>query len=73
MPDYVAIAERNTQIDQAVATLRWTGSWYTVFIAAEPRGGGKLTPVLRKTSRAASTATVSPGRTSSSNRRSTFP
>jgi hypothetical protein len=49
MPDYVAIAERNTQIDQAVATLRWTGSWYTVFIAAEPKGGGKLTPALRKT------------------------
>jgi Baseplate J-like protein len=49
MPDYEAIAERNTQIDQAVATLRWTGSWYTVFIAAEPRGGGNLTPTLRKT------------------------
>jgi hypothetical protein len=48
MPDYVAIAERNTQIDQAVATLRWTGSWYTVFIAAEPKGGGNLTPALRK-------------------------
>jgi predicted phage baseplate assembly protein len=49
MPDYVAIAERNTQIDQAIATLRWTGSWYTVFIASEPKGGGKLTPALRKT------------------------
>ena len=44
MPDYEAIAERNTQIDEAVATLRWTGSWYTVFIAAEPKGGGNLTP-----------------------------
>ncbi len=49
MPDYEAIAERNTQIDQAVATLRWTGSWYTVFIAAEPKGGGNLTPALSKT------------------------
>jgi Baseplate J-like protein len=49
MPDYVAIAERNTLIDQAVASLRWTGSWYTVFIAAEPKGGGNLTPALRKT------------------------
>ncbi len=48
MPDYVAIAERNSQIDEAVATLRWTGSWYTVFIAAEPKGGGSLTPALRK-------------------------
>jgi hypothetical protein len=48
MPDYVAIAERNRQIDEAVATLRWTGSWYTVFIATEPKGGGNLTPALRK-------------------------
>jgi hypothetical protein len=48
MPDYVAIAERNNQIDEAVATLRWTGSWYTVFLAAEPEGGGSLTPTLRK-------------------------
>ena len=24
------------------ASLRWTGSWYTVFIAAEPQGGGNL-------------------------------
>ncbi|MGA9587153.1 MAG: putative baseplate assembly protein [Terracidiphilus sp.] len=48
MPDYVAIAERNSQIDEAVATLRWTGSWYTVFLAAEPTGAGNLTPVLRR-------------------------
>jgi hypothetical protein len=46
MPDYVAIAERNSQIDEAVATLRWTGSWYTVFLAAEPRGGGDLASAL---------------------------
>jgi hypothetical protein len=44
----VAIAERNSQIDEAVATLRWTGSWYTVFLAAEPRGGGDLAPALRR-------------------------
>lgn len=49
MPDYEAITERNSQIDEAVATLRWTGSWYTVFIGAEPRGGGNLSPALRKT------------------------
>lgn len=49
MPDYVAIAERNTQVDEAVASLRWTGSWYTVFLAAEPQGGGNLPPALRKT------------------------
>jgi hypothetical protein len=48
MPDYVAIAERNSQIDEAVATLRWTGSWYTVFLAAEPKGGGDLASALRR-------------------------
>jgi hypothetical protein len=48
MSDYEAAAESNSQIDQAVATLRWTGSWYTVFIAAEPQGGGTLTPSLQK-------------------------
>ncbi len=48
MPDYVAIAERNSQIDEAVATLRWTGSWYTVFLGAEPKGGGNLRPMLRR-------------------------
>jgi hypothetical protein len=47
MADYVAVAEENTQVDRAVATLRWTGSWYTVFITVEPRGGGNLTASLR--------------------------
>ena len=47
MPDYVAIAERNQQVENAVATLRWTGSWYTVFITAEPKGEGNLTSTLR--------------------------
>jgi predicted phage baseplate assembly protein len=48
MPDYVTVAETNPQVKQAVANLRWTGSWYTVFIAAEPECGGNLTPALRK-------------------------
>ena len=28
--------------------MRWTGSWYTAFVAAEPQGGGTLTPTLSK-------------------------
>jgi hypothetical protein len=48
MDDYDRVAERNPLVEQAVSTLRWTGSWYTVFIAAEPHGGGKLTPSLKK-------------------------
>ncbi len=49
MADYVTVTESVSQIDRAVASLRWTGSWYTVFITAEPAGGGNLTPALQKT------------------------
>jgi hypothetical protein len=49
MADYEAIAEANPQVDQAVASLRWTGSWYSVFIAVEPKGAGNLTPTLQTT------------------------
>jgi hypothetical protein len=48
MPDYERVAEMDTQVENAVATLRWTGSWYTVFITAEPKDTGNLTPALRK-------------------------
>ena len=48
MTDYEDVTEQNAQINQAVASMRWTGSWYTVFIAAEPQCGGDLTLALRK-------------------------
>jgi hypothetical protein len=46
MADYASVTELNPLVDRAVASLRWTGSWYTVFDAIEPKGGGKLTPGL---------------------------
>lgn len=49
MADYQVVAETNPQVDQAVASLRWTGSWYTVFIAVEPKGAGDLTAPLQET------------------------
>jgi predicted phage baseplate assembly protein len=49
MADYESVAEQNPQVDQAVASLRWTGSWYSAFIAVEPEGGGNLAPALQKT------------------------
>jgi hypothetical protein len=49
MGDYEAATDRLAQVQQSLASLRWTGSWYTVFIAAEPRGGGALNPSLRRT------------------------
>lgn len=49
MADYAAMAELNPQVDRAVSSLRWTGSWYTVFTAVEPVGGGPLTKALSQT------------------------
>jgi hypothetical protein len=48
MADYASVTEWNPQVEQAVATLRWTGSWYTVYIAAEPAGGGNLSSALQQ-------------------------
>jgi hypothetical protein len=48
MQDYVNVTELNPQIEDAAAVARWTGSWYTIFITAEPLNNGPLTkPVLR--------------------------
>ncbi len=49
MQDYVNVVERNPLIEDAAATLRWTGSWYTVFVAAEPVNNGPLSKSLRRT------------------------
>lgn len=49
MADYQALTEQNSQVDRAAASLRWTGSWYTVFVAVEPKGGGPVPPSLETT------------------------
>jgi hypothetical protein len=46
MADYEALTDENPLVDRSVATMRWTGSWYTVFIAVEPQGAGQLTSSL---------------------------
>ena len=48
MADYERVTEMNAQVQNAVATLRWTGSWYTVFITAERKGEGLLSTTLRR-------------------------
>jgi predicted phage baseplate assembly protein len=48
MADYERVTEMNSQVQNAVATLRWTGSWYTVFITAGPKGEGQLARTLRR-------------------------
>jgi hypothetical protein len=48
LEDYVDVVERDPQIEDAAAVARWTGSWYTVFITAEPQGGCPMTPPLQR-------------------------
>ena len=37
--DYARAAERDPRVQRAAATLRWTGSWHTVFITVDPLAG----------------------------------
>ncbi len=39
LADYASMAERHPEVQRAVATRRWTGSWYTIFITVDRRGG----------------------------------
>lgn len=40
--DYARICELHPQVQKAAATLRWTGSWYTIFLALDRKGGGEV-------------------------------
>jgi len=46
--DYADAAERWPEVSQAVATFRWTGSWYTVFITIDPVGRNDVPDDLRQ-------------------------
>ena len=37
--DYATVTERHPQVQQAKATRRWTGSWYTMFITVDRKNG----------------------------------
>lgn len=41
--DYEAVALRFPGIQRAAATIRWTGSWYTVFLTVDRAGGAPIT------------------------------
>lgn len=45
--DYAAMAERHPDVHKAAATLRWTGSWYTVFITLDRLGGLAVDPMFK--------------------------
>ncbi len=44
--DYAAVIQRHPKVQKAVATRRWTGSWYTMFISVDFKGGLALTQKL---------------------------
>jgi hypothetical protein len=46
--DYALIAQRNPLIEKAVATLRWTGSWYTMFVTVQRKGTDSLDEAFRQ-------------------------
>jgi predicted phage baseplate assembly protein len=37
--DYAEVAQRHPEVQRAVATLRWTGSWRTVYLSVDRLGG----------------------------------
>jgi hypothetical protein len=37
--DYAEVAERHRDVQRAAATVRWTGSWRTIFLTVDRRGG----------------------------------
>lgn len=40
--DYAEMAQRHPAVLKAVATLRWTGSWYTIFISVDRKEGRQV-------------------------------
>jgi hypothetical protein len=44
MEDYAEMTERDPRVQQAAATLRWTGSWHTVFVTVDRMGGERVDP-----------------------------
>lgn len=47
--DYARVAERHPHVLRAVASFRWTGSWRTVFVTAQRRGGKPVDAAFRET------------------------
>jgi hypothetical protein len=48
MDDYAEILETYPGVQKALAVLRWTGSWYTVFVAVDRLGGLAVDNAFKK-------------------------
>jgi hypothetical protein len=49
--DYAEVTERHPSVQRAAATFRWTGSWYTVFLTVDRKGGDEVDEAYKKTIR----------------------
>ncbi len=49
--DYATVTARDPYVQRAVATRRWTGSWYTMFITVDRRGSDTVDPDFEVTLR----------------------
>ena len=49
--DYATVTERYPLVKQAKANLRWTGSWYTVFVTVDRVGGQPVDAAFQSTIR----------------------
>ena len=50
--DYAEMAQRHPEVQRAAATIRWTGSWYTVFLTIDRFGGRPVDPGFEEELRA---------------------
>lgn len=50
--DYAEVTQRFPGVQKAAATLRWTGSWYTMFITVDRAGGRAVTAEFENALRA---------------------
>ena len=44
--DYAAVTERLPEVQRAAASLRWTGSWHTVFVTVDRQDGEAIDPAF---------------------------
>jgi hypothetical protein len=50
--DWAMVAERHQEVQKASARFRWTGSWYTVFITIDRKGGHEVDAAFEEEIRA---------------------
>jgi hypothetical protein len=46
--DYAEVTGRHLQVQKSEASLRWTGSWHTVFVTVDRMGGSEMNPAFRE-------------------------